>query len=334
MIYCNFWFIKDLNGMAFYGVDFVNAIADMGYEIILIKRRNVRLPIMQRSNVKIYDANFYQFLRIYILILFTRAVVYCPTLHGLPFVKKQVITLHDAYPFEKSSIKKIFNKIIFKCMLMNRNLTVATINKSIRKSLISYKIKNFVYAPNSIMVKGQENGVGVFDKPNKLRVGLIGTDSDKKNYASLFNAYLSEGTCKKNVSFMIYGSFNPYVENLLQKYPELSLTFFNSSDMDLETFIHDEMDVLVSVAKHEGFCRPICYALLKQKPCLLINDPVFEEFYSEFADILDSESKIIQKLLLGDVSRAKNYQDVLKFVEQLNLDCVNSQGYIVKTLLG
>lgn len=334
MIYCNFWFIKDLNGMAFYGVDFVNAIADMGHEIILIKRPNVRLPIIQRSNIRIYDANFYQFLRIYILILFTRSVVYCPTLHGLPFVKKQVITLHDAYPFEKSSIKKIFNKIIFKCILMNKNITVATINKSIRKILISYKIKNFVYAPNSIMIQGRENDIRVIDKSNKLRVGLIGTDSDKKNYATLFNAYLSKGTYNKNVSFVIYGSFNPYVENLFQMYPELPLTFFNSSDMDLETFIHDEMDVLVSVAKHEGFCRPICYALLKQKPCLLINDPVFEEFYCEFADIFDSESQIIEKLLLGAVSGAKNYQDVLKFIEQLNVDCANSQGYIVETLLG
>jgi glycosyltransferase involved in cell wall biosynthesis len=225
MIYCNFWFLKSTNGMAYYGLDYVNSMLEMGDEIVLIKRVGVNLPISEKTNLKIHDVNSWQFLNIYLKMLISRSIVYCPTPHALPFLYRQIITLHDAYPFLKPGLKRKINTIIFKFMLLNKNIFVVTINMSIRKKLIEYKIQNYIYAPNFISLKGGQKTSKIHNEKGRVRVGLVGTDSRKKDYETLFKIIRLKKLSSKKYSFHIFGEFNGYIKRLMQQFADVDIFY-------------------------------------------------------------------------------------------------------------
>jgi hypothetical protein len=56
------------------------------------------------------------------------------------------------------------------------------------------------------------------------------------------------------------------------------LELVESDRCSLTRFLTD-VQIIVSVADHEGFGRPIAAALLANVPCLLVQRPVFVEFF-------------------------------------------------------
>ena len=70
---------------------------------------------------------------------------------------------------------------------------------------------------------------------------------------------------------------------------------------------------VVSVAKGEGFARPIAVSIIAGKPVFLINDPVFKEFYDGCAsfhnEINDLVSELVNKVYILDEVRNTTHRE-------------------------
>lgn len=312
MIFANFWFLKRSNGMAFYGIDYVNQLLELGINITVIKKNNVSIQIAQHPLLTVLEVGFFSFLLLYFKIIFCRASVYCPTMHALPFVRHQVFTIHDAYPLIKNHPKSNFNRILFRLMLKYKNTTIATINNSIHKQLPQFDLSQNLYAPNLV----ETHNLKVHKKKdlsiNKIRVGLIGTDSEKKNYENLFGIYSSYDTTRY-FSFHIYGNDTPYIDKIKRTFPELRIELVKNDASDIDTFFK-HVDIILSVARNEGFCRPIAHAICSGMTCILIDDDVFKEFYSDLAIFGSDEAEVVE--LLCNLSNAllNNKQKIEDFL--------------------
>lgn len=326
MIYCNFWFLKTANGMAYYGLDYVNELLNAGCELLLIKKRNMGLPIPDHQNLKVVDVNVWGFILAYAKILWFKCSVYSPTLHALPFVRHQVVTVHDEYPLTKPGFKKKINQFLFCLLLKSKRLHVATINFSIRKELSKYGISNYLYAPNFIPESKSTITKSVRRLKYPLRVGLVGTDSGKKDYDKLFSSF-SLNSDPRSFEFFIYGDYNTYVKGIVECYSDLNIVFCQSSELDMNLFLENHVDVLVSIAKNEGFCRPVCSALQQNIVCLLIDDPVFKEFYEDFAQFVQNENDVVEKLMTLNFEPRIDRTKLNSFVQNHNkhfLDAVQN----------
>jgi hypothetical protein len=57
------------------------------------------------------------------------------------------------------------------------------------------------------------------------------------------------------------------------------------------------VDVIASVSRGEGFCRPIASALTADVPCFLLRDEVFLEFYEHHALFSNNAQELVHALL-------------------------------------
>ena len=109
-------------------------------------------------------------------------------------------------------------------------------------------------------------------------MGLLGTDSAKKNYGRLFNA-VRQADLSSRLAFRVYGHETAYFRDISAHFPELRIELARSDDESLDDFM-SRVDVLASAAEQEGFGRPIASALLAGLPVELLDRPVFREFFS------------------------------------------------------
>ena len=136
-----------------------------------------------------------------------------------------------------------------------------------------------------------------------LYVGLIGTDSSKKNYEELFASHL-KADLKIEVKYFIYGHKTHYYDQLIHQFPSLKIELIESEKFDLDTFF-SLIGPIVSVASNEGFGRPIASALLAGRPCYLLDQPVFREFYSSAAILCRSVPSLFENLMSIDIRDLK-----------------------------
>ena len=159
-------------------------------------------------------------------------------------------------------------------------------------------------------------------------IGLIGTDSTKKNYDDLFSV-LSTNIISK---FAIYGNVTDYSIKIMDRYSKHGLTHVTPEKASLIEFINSCQGI-VSVAKGEGFGRPIAKSILLGRPIFLIDDPVFREFFDGFANFYDNICLMGQEL--SDLIRSNEItfvgtdaESFLKKVEIINKDFIFAQKEI------
>lgn len=306
----NYVFLKSRNGMFYYGENYISA-CDV----------NVDFVFGGDVNNKNFLRNIKYFILIYFNCIFKGMFLFTPTIHPLPFLNRQLVICHDSYPFK--GVKGAIKKKLLRFSLATSNCSVGYINHSDSKEFVdSLGIcdSRKLYFPNLIL---ESEEIEFRSKRNDkvINIALVGTDSDKKRYDVLFKsiALLPKEETEK-YRFFLYGNSNDYSKNIVLQFSGLcELHFINSGDMDLKQFFLDK-DAIVSVAKNEGFGRPIAFAIQRGLPAFLINDPVFNEFFSESAYIFESEKALLSSIEgVLETHEAKKFPSV-KMIKKFN-DC-------------
>jgi hypothetical protein len=228
---------------------------------------------------------------------------FTPTPHPLPFVSRQLVVVHDSYPFQ-GPVGRI-KRWLFQLSLATSRCKVAYINHSDSKRFVERCVNDVerrVFLPNHYPVaptlaRGRRYQGGL------LTVGLVGTDSAKKNYASLFAVVLARGL-QDQIQFEVFGHDTAYFRDVCGGCGQVSVRLLPSDSTSMGAFF-DGIDCLVSIAHGEGFGRPIAYALSAGVPCFLIEDEVFREFYAGLATFAPTVDALVSAMLVSDNHVAK-----------------------------
>lgn len=273
--------------MFYYGLETLSSMNLKSVIIVMHSRfRNHKIETLTQYPV-IY-VGLFGFIFIYLKMLFSRLYVYTPTSHCLPFITRQVITVHDSYPFYSCYYKWKFH--LLKHLSFFSWPFICYVNNSNAKPFSDLLFnKGTLYLPNRI----SSINYPIIKTPSKFTIALFGTDSYKKNYEQFFKNILQHKDI--NFSFSIYGTKNSYIENIISSFPSLDINLINSNHVSLSDFISN-ISCAASVAIGEGFCRPIAQCICMGKKTFLLNDDVFHEFYYQSATFSNSISGLIKKI--------------------------------------
>lgn len=303
---CNLWHIKQTNGLFYYALDYVRAVD--GPTLVLVR------PALQdatRRELPHHDVRAVStsgilghLLRAMIL----RRWVFTPTSHPFPLHNRQLIVVHDGYPFlgRKGRLKRR----LFRVSLWSSCCQVGHINHSTSLHAVPTDIvsrERLWYMPN----QGPEErvvqelrlarertilgGAPSLTDAKRMRIALFGSDSRKKRYEDLF-AQCERAGGDSRLSLLIYGHPTDYYRELCERFPSLDIKLVPSSEVRMENFLCD-IDGVASVAEHEGFGRPIALALAAGIPCFLLASPVFAEFFGRSTRLYASTEELVQALL-------------------------------------
>jgi glycosyltransferase involved in cell wall biosynthesis len=212
-----------------------------------------------------------------------------------------MLVLHDTYPF-KGGIGSVKERLFVVSALTSRCL-LAYINTA--DGLAFYRQHGFdpnrlVFAPNRFPGAIAEPHSKRPPGESRLIVGLVGTDSPKKNYPALLSEIRRLGR-SQDVVFAVYGHATGYFRSLLNDFPDLVIRLVESDRSSIPDFLGG-VDVLVSVATNEGFGRPIAGALQSGVPCYLIDNPVFREFFDGAACFSPDVDTLVTRLFEARLS--------------------------------
>ena len=129
-----------MNGMFYYCLDY---IGNQKVSFIIRKGNNLKFP--KNNNYKFIEIdNFLQLL----LFIFTRKydLLYCPTPHPIPFATKQVVTLHDVFPF--MGFKGAAKYLLFLIAAISSQPKIVLINRLIKSKIyIKFIPLKKIYGP-------------------------------------------------------------------------------------------------------------------------------------------------------------------------------------------
>jgi hypothetical protein len=227
-------------------------------------------------------------------------LLYVPTPHPVPFVGRQVIVVHDSYPFMQSlgSLKRN----LLRWSVLSSRCTVAHINRSICLPFLStlgIGHERLLFAPNIPPAHDATRGACAQEPEagGSIRVGAFGTDSPKKNYASLLgHPALAQG----RIRLAVYGEENDYSRGLLERYGPDAFELVDPSKVGLFEFIAS-VRCVASVAIGEGFGRPLATAITSGIGCHLLASPSFDEFFRGNALMYDTVDDLCRGILDGRV---------------------------------
>jgi hypothetical protein len=317
MIIGNFYNIKSTNGLFYYGIDYLRE------NTLIVRKILVRSQLHSAAQLALPGCEILGCTTLQMLWETFRGalrgdLIYTPTSHPLPGISNQWIVVHDAYPFE-TGFKGRIKKTLLRLSLALSNCRVAYINKSEAQPFVSglgVPAMRQLFAPNKFPATADYVSRHDRKAGDKLSVGLVGTDSAKKNYAALFAAAIDARSVGL-FRFLVYGHRSAYYENLGLEYPEVEIELVQSDINSLSDFLA-QIDALASVAILEGFGRPIAAALLDRVPCYLLARPVFKEFFDPGALFFDNEARLVSALALqasGENVLPSNYQPPAHIVQ-------------------
>jgi glycosyltransferase involved in cell wall biosynthesis len=278
MITANFFHIKSTNGLFFYGLDYLRENIDL-VRVVLIRpelEQRMRSAFPGLTVIACSGARF--------MLEAFRAhrrgdLLFTPTSHPLPGIDRQWIVLHDAYPFEHGPRSSVKRRLLQWSLALSR-CRVGHINRSDAQPFVAglgVPPERQIFAPNRFPEpSGRINSQPPRD--GQTIVGLLGTDSAKKNYDRLFTSVRRAGLVAR-LGFRVYGHDTAYFRRVCALYPELRIELARSDDESLDDFMR-RVHVLASASEQEGFGRPIAVALLAGLPVELLDRPVFREFFS------------------------------------------------------
>ena len=290
----NLSFLNATNGMFWYSVDKIKTI-DYDKHIILCSKHvdKILREQMPDSNIKTVSKFGAVAIIIYNYLFFNGSFKLITfTSHPLPFLSNQTIAFYDTYPFlgKLGLLKKMLFKIAVntsKCRIgiINRSLSVPFLNQCGVKSDKIFFDSAF---PTVKMSKLKSRST---TPRTPLQVGLVGTDSSKKNYDTIFNAVL-ELSAQEKVEFIIYGTNNDYYRRLCVDYKNIKISLISSDNIEILDYFY-QIDYLISAAKDEGYGRPMGLAAVVGVPMMLLKSDVFMEFFGETATFFDEVSDIV-----------------------------------------
>lgn len=275
---CNFFHIKTSNGLFFYGIDYIKENLDIVH-LVLVRpalEEHVRKAL---PGISVIPCSTLDYL-IEIVRAATRGhLIFTPSSHPFPFVSHQCVVFHDYFPFQ-GSIRSFFKRCILELSLKTSRCRVAYINRTEAQQFLKrlgVREERMIFAPNRFPER-TSHAKRVPEAMEITVVGLLGTDSPKKNYDSLFRAVrLAE--LSSQLHFRVFGHNTPYYQKIKSSFPDLQFHLIESDKQNMEDFIVS-VDVLASASSQEGFGRPIASALLAGVPVELLDSAVFREFFS------------------------------------------------------
>ncbi|MCV2369876.1 glycosyltransferase family protein [Roseateles oligotrophus] len=278
MITANFFHIKSTNGLFFYGLDYLRENIDL-VRVILVR------PSLAASVRELLPAcrtvacSTSRYVKETVQASWRGDLLFTPTPHPLPGINRQWIVLHDAYPFEMGSRSGLKRNLLRLSLAMSY-CRVGYINRSDAQPFVAglgVSPQRMVFAPNRFPAPANRTARPALASALPV-VGLLGTDSPKKNYERLFVA-VRRAELQRQLSFRIYGHDTAYLRAVCGAFPDVSVELARSDNESLDAFM-SQVEVIASVAEQEGFGRPIASALLAGMPVHLLDRPVFREFFS------------------------------------------------------
>ena len=294
MIVANFFHIKSTNGLYFYGLDYLRQNLDI-IRLILVRPELEHHFRNAFPGVRLVACSVSRYLFEVINAQLNADLIYTPTPHPLPFINRQWIVIHDAYPFEVGPKSKL-KYFLLKWSLVFSRCWVGYINRSDSLPFIfslGVATNRMIFAPNCFPE-------AVFRVPSYrfssrvTTVGLLGTDSAKKNYDRLFNA-VRVAAHSSRLMFRIYGHNTAYFRDIQDKFLDIQIELVKSDETSIDDFICS-VDVLASASEQEGFGRPIASALLAGLRVELLDRPVFREFFTGGAHFQSDLDALVRSL--------------------------------------
>lgn len=300
MIVGNLFHIKNTNGLYYYGLDYLRANRGLVRRVLvrdaLLAPTREALPEL---DVRLCTAP--GLVAESVRACLRRDVLFTPTPHPIPLLSNQWIVVHDGYPFKIGARAKLKSWLL-RLSLASSRCRVGYINVSETLPFVislGVSMARTVFVPNRFPAAARLP----IDRPREagapLVVGLVGTDSPKKNYDALF-AELRRAGAPTAIRFCVYGHGTAYFGGLRRAFPEVNVDLVESDAHTLGDFIA-RLDVLASIATQEGFGRPIATALLSGLPCFLLDRPVFREFFEPGATFFLNPGQLVDALLRYDV---------------------------------
>jgi glycosyltransferase involved in cell wall biosynthesis len=295
MLIANFFHIKATNGLFYYGLDYLYALRHKPSRILarpaltaILRDQFPGIPVVSCTGPR-YLIEVSKAIR-------CKETIFTPSSHPLPFLSRQVVVLHDTFPFLGCSGR--IKRFLFVLSARSSRCRLAYVNCS--GGLAFYRSCGFdqerlVFAPNFIsdQIARVERNQKTCD--GRLIVGLFGTDSPKKNYDSLFAAVRDLGN-SRSFTFRVFGHSTEYLRSVRGRFPEIDVHLEPSDQTSIFSFLA-QVDVLISVAENEGFGRPIASALKAGVPCYLLESPAFLEFFSSGAHFFKDIHSLLNHLV-------------------------------------
>jgi hypothetical protein len=289
VIIVNMWFIKHSNGLFHYGLDYASALGRSVREVWV---RNAGMAMMVNQRLPEVDVRIVGMRDVLSGLACAGRnsdLVFTPSSHPVALIFRQVVVVHDSFPFvgRLGAIKLA----MFRIALLLSGAWVAYVNRSDSYRFlrsIGLADKRMHYLPNHIPLPHREQTVRPIHLHDNLVVGLFGSDSPKKNYHHLFASF--EEACQPSslsVVWRIYGHDNAYTQELRARFSNLVIEVVRSDELPIAGFL-SSIDLAVSGALGEGFGRPIAAALVRGIPTMLIDTPVFREFYADSAKLFST----------------------------------------------
>lgn len=299
MLVLNFYNLNKTNGMYYYGLDYAKPCTNQ-VRCILVRPRVVSAAQEAFPNVEVVSCSGGKMVWEVIKAAARGDFVFTPTPHPIPFVRRQMVVFHDIYPFigELGKLKRI----LFTIGARSSRCLAGYTNHTAQPFLDEVGIARThqVFAPSRF--PAARTRLDAPDAPgNALIVGLMGTDSDKKNYGALFAA-LKRLNVKRRIIFHVYGHNTDYYRSLKTTFPDTEMVLVTSDKTSMDEFVGGA-HVIVSVTDGEGFGRPIAHALACGVPCLLLDCPVFREFFDGMADFEPDVDGVARRLDTDGFSR-------------------------------
>lgn len=295
MFVLNLFHLKNTNGIYYYALDYLRE-KGAAPEFILARPALCRVLKNKFPESTVLSISWLGYIW-WVMKIFVRSWrVYTPSSHPMPFISRQMVVLHDTYPF-LGRVGRI-KAALFLLAAKTSRCFLAYINHA--DGLGFYQKHKFdgrrlVFAPNCFPGKGAAYGEKRRQGESRLIVGLVGSDSPKKNYAHLCAA-LRESNALQQVLFLIYGHETNYLSTVTAEFPDACIELVKSDEVTMPDFLAS-IDVLVSVARNEGFGRPVASALQSGVPCFLLDNPVFREFFEGGANFYPDVHSLVVALL-------------------------------------
>ena len=288
----NLAFIKTTNGLFYYALDYIAALDDAISAVLV---RTAEQAAALRGHANVYIVKPWQAAVTIYAASRRGEMTFTPSSHPIPGCARQMVIVHDTFPFEGR--KGALKAAMFLVAMRTCRAHAGYINRCDAQAFLmrgGISEKRLHSAPNHMALPDWREADPLI-VPDRVSIGLFGTDSSKKNYPALFAA-LSASTGAERLDLILYGQPNVYVDELINRFPDLAISVCDSRERALNAFV-GSVDLLVSAATREGFSRPIAAALASGVPCWVIDAPVFREFYGDAATFHDNVEGLAAALL-------------------------------------
>ena len=306
----NLWHIREANGMLYYALDNIreNVWGD-NVRCIVCRKKSIQSIVesnINKKQIKVYSKNTFSYFLFVINEIIRQykhaSEIVTPSMHPLPFMRKQTIVIHDPFPFIGKGFSVKTRNLILKTALGLSFTEFGVVNRT-RAYRYAEKLKNkthgdkkIVYMPNLLPELEAQKIIKKKTQSLPLIIGLCGTNSHKKKYSELFTQLKSKKVGSDDIGFEVYGFESPYIKEVIKKF-DYKINIIDSRSNDIYEFMN-RIDILVNCSIHEGFCRPIGYLAKGGKKIMIVRTDVMEEFYKgENVNMYDSLNELCEEIV-------------------------------------